>query len=45
MTLIDDVLPEIPPPRNMVTSMSKKPRFRGPLGKQHRKWVEALWQS
>ena len=45
MTLIPDVFPEIPAPKNMVTYMSKKPRFRGPLDRQHGKWVEILLQS
>ena len=45
MTLIDDVFPEIPGPQNMVRRISKKPCFRGPLDKQHGKWVETHLQS
>ena len=45
MTLIADVLWEIPAPKNMVREMPKKPFFRGPLDKQHGKWVENLLQS
>ena len=43
--LIDHVYPEIPAPKNMVRKMSKKPCFRGPLERQHGKWVETLLQS
>ena len=45
MTLIADVFPEIPAPKNMVRSLSKKPSFRGPLDRQHGNWVETLLQS
>ena len=45
MTLIADVLPEIVAPKNMVRLMSKKPCLRGPLGRQHGKWVNTLLQS
>ena len=31
MTLIADVFPEIPAPKNIVRQMPKKPCFRGPL--------------
>ena len=45
MTLIADVLLEIPAPKNMVRQMSKRPSFRGLLDKQHGKWLETLLQS
>ena len=41
MNLIGDVFPEIPAPKNIVGSMSKKPCF----ARQHGKWVERLLQS
>ena len=45
MTLIADGFREIPTPKNMVRLMSKKPCFRGPLDKQHGKYVETPLQS
>ena len=45
MTVIADVLSEIPAPKNMVRSMSKRPCFRGLLDKQHGIWVETLLES
>ena len=45
MTLIPDVLPEKPSPKNMVRQKSKKPCFRGPFNRQHGKWVQTLLQS
>ena len=45
MTLIADVFPKVPAPKNMVREMSKKPCFSGPLDRQHGKWVETLLQS
>ena len=45
MTIVAEVFPEIPAPRNMVGEMSKGPCFRGPLEKQHGKWVNKLLQS
>ena len=45
MTLIADVCPEIPAPKNMVRSMSKKPCFRGPLESEHGKLAEIMFQS
>ena len=42
MTLRADVFREIPAPKNTVRKMSKKPCLRGPLDRQHRKWVETL---
>ena len=45
MTVIADVFPEIPAPKNMVRKMFKKPCLRGLLDKQHGKWVETYLQS
>ena len=45
MTLLADVFPEMLAPKNKVRQMSKKPCFRGPLEKQHGKWVKILFQS
>ena len=45
MTLRADVFPEILASKNMVRSISKKPCFRGPLDKQHNKWVNTLLES
>ena len=49
MTLVADVFPEVPPPKNMLRQMSKKPCFRGPLDRQQGKWVRPLlpseWQN
>ena len=42
MTLIPDLFPEILAPKNMVRKISKKLCFRGPLGRQHGKWIETL---
>ena len=45
MTFVADVFPEIPALKNLLRSMSKKPFFRGPLDREHCKWVETLLQS
>ena len=45
MTLIADVFREILAPKNIVREISKKPYFKGPLDRQHSKWVETLLQS
>ena len=45
MTLIADVFWEIPAPKNMARSMSKKSCFRGPLDREHGKFVETLLES
>ena len=45
MTLIAQAFPEILAPKNMLRSMSKKSCFRGPLDREHCKWVETLLQS
>ena len=48
MSLITEVVPKLRPPKNMVTSKSKKSRFRGSFGKQHGKRAKTLlkfpWQ-
>ena len=48
MTLIAEVFPKLQTPENMVTSMSKKSRFKGSFGKHHGKRVKTLlkfpWQ-
>ena len=48
MTLIGEVFPKSQSPKNMVTSMSKKSRFKGSFGKQHGKRAQTLlkfaWQ-
>ena len=45
MTLVVDVFPEIPAPKNIVRKMPKKLRFRGPLDRQQGNWIETLLQS
>ena len=45
MTLRAHVFSEIQAFKNIVRSMSQKPCFRGPLDRQHGKWVEILQQS
>ena len=45
MTLIAYVFPELPAPKNVLRSISKKLCFRVPFNKQHGKWVETLLQS
>ena len=45
MTQIADVVPDIPPPKNMVREMSKKPCSRELLEKQHGKSVKTMFQS
>ena len=45
MTLIADVIPELPAPKNVLRSMSKKCSFTGPFDRQHSKRVETLLQS
>ena len=42
MTLLAEVFPKLRTPKNMVTSMSKKSRFRGSSGKQHGKRQQKL---
>ena len=45
MTLIAGVFPQLPGPKDVVRSMSKKLCFTGPFNTQHGKWVETLLQS
>ena len=45
MTLIADLLPKLRTPKNVVTYMSKKSRFKGPFDSQHGKRVQTLLQS
>ena len=49
MTLIADVFPKLRTPKNLVTSMFQKSRFKGSFGKQHRKRAQTLlkfaWQN
>ena len=48
MTLIAQVFPKLQIPKHMVTSMSKKSRFKGYFGKQYGKRAQTLlkfaWQ-
>ena len=45
MSVIADVLLELPAPKNVVRSMSKKLCFKGPSDTQHGKWVKTMLQS
>ena len=45
MTLIASVVTELPAPKNMIRSISKKSSFRRPFDRQHGKWDETLLQS
>ena len=45
MTPIADVFRENPAPKEMARRMSKNPSFRGPLDRQHGKFVGTLLQS
>ena len=42
MTLIADVLPILRTQKNLVRSMPKKSRLKGPFGKQHGKLAQTL---
>ena len=44
MTLIAEVFPKLRTPKHMVTSMSKKSRFKGGFKKEHGKRAETLWK-
>ena len=48
MTLIAEVIPKLQTPKNMVTSMSKKSRFKGSFAQQHGKGAQSslkfAWQ-
>ena len=45
MTLIADVFPELPAPKNVVRSMFKKQCFRGLSERRHGKYLETLLES
>ena len=45
MSLIADVFPEVPVPKNMVGQMTKRPCFRGSLEREYGKSVETMFQS
>ena len=45
MTLTVDVFPQLPAPKKVVRSISKKLGFRGDFDRQYAKWVETLLQS
>ena len=45
MTFIVEIFPILRTPKNVVRSMSKKSRFKGPIDKQHGKRVETLLRS
>ena len=45
MTLIADIFPKLRVPKNVVRSMSKKSRFKGPFHRPHGKRVQTLLRS
>ena len=45
MTVIADVFPEIPAPKNMFRLMSKNPCSRGPLDREYGNSVETIFES
>ena len=45
MTLIADSFPKLRTPKNVVTYMSKKSRFKGPFDRQHGKRAETHLQA
>ena len=45
MTFIVEICPILRTPKNVVRSMSKKSRFKGPIDKQHGKRVQTLLRS
>ena len=45
MTFIVEIFPILRTPKNVVRSMSKKSRFKGPFDRQHGKRVQTLLQS
>ena len=45
MTIIADLFPKLPTPKNVVRYMSKKSRFKVPLDRQHGKRVQTLFPS
>ena len=44
MALLPEVFPKLGTPKNMVTSMSKKSRFKGFFGKQYGKRTQTLFK-
>ena len=45
MTFIVEIVPILRTPKNVVRSMSKKSRFKGPLHRPHGKRVQTLLRS
>ena len=45
MTLIADLFPKLRTSKNVVRSMSKKSRFKGPFDRQHGERVQTLFRS
>ena len=45
MTLIADLFSKLRTPKNVVTYLSKKFRFKGPFDRQHGKRVQTLLRS
>ena len=45
MPLIADLFPKLRIPKNVIRSMSKKSRFKGPFERQHGKRVQTLLRS
>ena len=45
MTFIVEIFPILSTPKNVVNSMSKKSRFKGPFDRQHGKRVQTLLRS
>ena len=45
MTFIVEIFPILRTPKNVVTSMSKKARFKEPFDRQHGKRVQTLLRS
>ena len=45
MTLIAYIFPKLPTTKDVLRSMSKRSRLRGPLDRRHGKRLETLFQS
>ena len=45
MILLADSFPKLLTPKNVVTYMSKKSRFKGTFGRQHGKRVQTLFRA
>ena len=45
MTLIADLFAKLRTPKNVVSCMSKRSRFKGPFDRQHGKRVQTLLRS